>query len=41
MQVARSATVAKLRDAVESVFCGMSMNKDVKISWYAVGDWDY
>ncbi|KAG7023503.1 hypothetical protein SDJN02_14529 [Cucurbita argyrosperma subsp. argyrosperma] len=30
----RTATVAAVRDAVESVFCGMSMNKeDDKISW--------
>ncbi|KAG7021772.1 U11/U12 small nuclear ribonucleoprotein 25 kDa protein, partial [Cucurbita argyrosperma subsp. argyrosperma] len=34
VQVARKASVAKLREAVESVFCGMSMNReDVKISW--------
>ena len=34
--------MAKLREAVESVFCGMSMNReDVKISWYSVGDLDY
>ncbi|KAG6589833.1 hypothetical protein SDJN03_15256, partial [Cucurbita argyrosperma subsp. sororia] len=30
----KTATVAAVRDAVESVFCGMSMNKeDDKISW--------
>ncbi|CAK9329633.1 unnamed protein product [Citrullus colocynthis] len=34
VQVARTATVAAVRDAVESVFCGMSTNnEDVKISW--------
>ncbi|XP_022144848.1 U11/U12 small nuclear ribonucleoprotein 25 kDa protein-like [Momordica charantia] len=34
VQVARKATVADLRDAVESVFCQIMMNKeDTKISW--------
>ncbi|KAA0050134.1 U11/U12 small nuclear ribonucleoprotein 25 kDa protein-like isoform X2 [Cucumis melo var. makuwa] len=34
VQVERTATVAAVRDAVESVFCEMSMNKeDFNISW--------